>query len=611
MLTRSSQTKATLEQVMAIPGIGAQVMSSLPIPDRVRLRRTCRTFLAAADESLLSLTELFGEDAAGEGCQLGAVGLSWLMAKCPKLQTLSLAARADHEEPWWERNRYSLAWPWARYESMLPGVLSLEGIARRYQGLVCLNVAFCRDVTDAGIVAIAMSSRGLRALDVSHCHAVCDASVRIVAESCRDLRRLALSGNKKLTDASLVAVGQQCRMMEVLYADGTDATDVGVSAIARNCPRLRRLQAPDAVTDEGITQVAEHCHQLEHLGLPWRGRVTGDSIRRVATGCPQLTWLNHSCNDATDDVIRYVARRCAGLQRLYVKSSFVTDAGIKVVARSCPLLEYLDVTNCENVTGAGIKAVARNCPKLVYLAAGWCPSVGDAGICEVAAHCPALRTLDVQRTRVTDVSVRALGANCHELRYLDVGHCRSCGGGLEALARGCPQLEHLNIRKVRSVTPKGLAAISRDCKGLRVFRADETGLSEETIGKLIKGVGRTLESLSLNYCSASDESLELIAQHCPRLHGLLLGDSLISDWGIRLIAAACKRLQGLDVCASSVTRASLQLVDARRCAINQWWNGNVDGNGERMSSGLEEGCIVVMMATMIPGPDLPDLWPPP
>eukprot|EP00899_Mesostigma_viride_P017162 jgi/Mesvir1/25447/Mv01718-RA.1 len=139
---------------MAVPGLGLQVLSAVPVLDRVRLRHTCRTWLAAIDESFLGLTDIFAEDAAGMGCGPDMNGLAWLMDKCRKLTAISVSARADHEEPWGERDRISLTWPWAaadRYEGRIrEGLVALEDIARKYQGLKYLNLAGCMDVTDAG-----------------------------------------------------------------------------------------------------------------------------------------------------------------------------------------------------------------------------------------------------------------------------------------------------------------------------------------------------------------------------------------------------------------------------------------------------------------------------
>eukprot|EP00899_Mesostigma_viride_P008575 jgi/Mesvir1/17719/Mv16612-RA.1 len=118
---------------MAVPGVGARMMGALLVIDRVRLRRTCRFFLPAVDDSLQRLTQLFFEVSDKGGCPAACTaGLPWLLTKCPNLQTLSVhAVRTSNEvvaslavaqpnvvcahqpPPWCERNDLSCRWQWA------------------------------------------------------------------------------------------------------------------------------------------------------------------------------------------------------------------------------------------------------------------------------------------------------------------------------------------------------------------------------------------------------------------------------------------------------------------------------------------------------------------
>eukprot|EP00899_Mesostigma_viride_P000152 jgi/Mesvir1/10137/Mv06766-RA.1 len=569
MLTRSSQ-KVTLERLMAVPGIGARVMSSLPIPNRIRLRRTCRAFKSAVDDSLHSLTELFGEDIAGGGCHPGERGLTWLLDKCPHLVTLSTSARADHLEWWNERDATALAWTWlGNDENIFSAFLSLDDIGRRYRELEYLNVAGCVDVTDADLTALARSCRHLLAVDVSGCRDVTDASIIAIAEHCKDLQRIFLCECEDVTDYSLVALSEHCRHLVAVGVGSTSATDVGITALVRNCPQLRQLVLPDQVTDAGIRQVAQHCPELMRLGLTDPESVTEASMKIVAERCRRLEQLDGPwCDYITDDFLCSMAGNVGLFRRLSLARTPTSDRSLGSISDYCWWLQHLDVRRCVGVTDEGLEEIAGGCKQLRHLAVSGCPDVGDFGVRCIAERCPNLRTLKVADTEITDDSMRAVAAFCPELRQLDMSSCFRVvdAGTLVALARGCRELEHLDVSWTECVTQGGVAAVSRYCVRLRVFRACCGALRDKDVAVLIKGVGRRLRVLDLAGNKITDRTLKLVGQHCRWLHELdVASHSRVTDAGVSAVALACRELRMVDVSMCKVTDASLSLLDRYRC----------------------------------------------
>eukprot|EP00899_Mesostigma_viride_P003050 jgi/Mesvir1/12746/Mv20421-RA.1 len=530
----------TLEQLMAIPGLGAQVMSVVPVADRLRLRRTCRQWQALADQSLQGLTELFGEDMAGVGCHPSSAGLTWLLDKCPNLTALSMASRADHEEHWQGRDRWTIMWPRYKMLRIAQGLLSLEDIARRYQGLKYLNVASCLDVSDEGLMAIAGACRGLEALDVSGCY-IGDQGVRAVADSCRGLQRLAVTHCRGVTDASIVAVAQHCRELTELRAHTTKVKDVGIIALVQSCPRLHFLEVHHRVSAAALLEVARHCPQLEHLlfGMD----VTDEVISLLAANCPQLKWLDTRAQ-LNDDRMRVLAAGCGGLTHL-LRCWGITDVGVSTIASNCPLLEHLEVARCEGVTDASITLLARGCPRLQHLSVAECGRVTDAGIIAVAESCMGLRDLYVQKTGVTSAGILAIAAGCHELRNLDMAHCRIDEKSLVAIARGCPKLEYVNVVATRSVTKESVAAISRYCMQLRNFSAGEDANLEDAVVGMIEEMGGRLQGLCFINSDISDRTIWTVAEHCPRLQDFTVKGSKVTWHGIKELFISC-RLQFLE-----------------------------------------------------------------
>eukprot|EP00899_Mesostigma_viride_P008421 jgi/Mesvir1/17580/Mv08815-RA.1 len=559
MLTHRSE-EANLEQVMAIQGLGTQVMALLPVPDR-----TCRTFLAAADETLKNVTELFGEDVAGGACLPGMSGLSWLLNKCPNLHTLCVASRSDHDEPWHLRDHRALSWPCAKHNRIGTGLLSLEVIAFRCRGIKYLNVAACKDVTDDGLSEVVQSCRCLEALDVSSCYYVGDDIIRAVAESCHGLIRLVVSECRFVIDASMMAVARHCRLLEVLYADTTRVTDRGACAIARSCPRLRRLCLPRRVRDAGLRQVASHCLQLEHLGLLRCKLVTDAGIKAVAAGCPRLRRLDAlHCIRLGDEGVSVLAGACPGLRRFTVAATKVTGAGVCAVASHCMGLEYRDVSMCGGVTDAIISEVAWSCRHLQHLLMDKCEEVGDAGIRQVARNCPGLRTLSIRETGVGGAGLKAVAASCHELRELNMAQCGTDGNSLVAIAEGCPKLEKLDVRRSGSITEESVLVHARHCTQLRVLWAECETLEEPAVVQFLQEQGKQLRVLDLWRSKITDKTMQLLGEKCWLLRRLdLYYCGGITNKGVDSIGAGCKQLGHFGVAGCNVDLMPMENMDEK------------------------------------------------
>eukprot|EP00899_Mesostigma_viride_P007993 jgi/Mesvir1/17195/Mv07615-RA.1 len=566
--------EVTLDKIMAVRGVGSTIMGTLPLPDRVRLRGTCRAFLAAADESLQGVTELFGDDIVGGVSRPGASGLPWLVTKCSSASLVSLcvALRCDHDKAWIERDRFALATQ--SFEGIYyyaPGALPpLEDIAAKFQGLAYVNVAGCdEDVTNEGIMALARACRhNLTSLDVSFCTQVKDEGVTAVAENCTRLVKLALHGCKRVTDATMPSVARHCGgTLEELDVGRTKVRDVGLVMCVRGCTRLRALTLAHFFTDISVCQVAAFCGKLERLSVWGCQGVTDAGILAIAARCPSLQWLDATFCQVSDKSVCALARGCPGLRHLKLVATGVTDAGIKVVADVCGTsLELLDVSSCEGVTDAGITRVARKCGRLRQLAVDGCGDVTDASISEVAERCHGIEELFLSNSGIEGEGVRAIAAHARELRCLEV----ACGGltveDVVAIAQGCPNLEELDVSQSADCgTKEAINAIVCHCTKLRAFKAEGCGLDDDEVALLITERGRQLRVLDVSrglFLRISDKTLALVASHCPQLEKIALRGCRVTNDGVRLLASGCKNLRHLDVKSCvRVTQASLDLFE--------------------------------------------------
>jgi maleate cis-trans isomerase len=166
-------------------------------------------------------------------------------------------------------------------------------LVRRFPTVVSLEVKDVYGVaalTDQGLRAVS-SLASLTCLDLSYCRRVTDEGVRAVVSSCTALKTLNLFACDKVTDEGVRAVSS---LHALTFLDLTDSkvTDESVRAVASSCTALQTLNlwACDKVTDEGVKAVSS-CTALKTLDLYACIKLTDVGVRALSS-LPALTSLD-------------------------------------------------------------------------------------------------------------------------------------------------------------------------------------------------------------------------------------------------------------------------------------------------------------------------------
>ncbi|KAI1313890.1 hypothetical protein EDD11_002425 [Mortierella claussenii] len=116
----------------------------------------------------------------------------------------------------------------------------LKSLATFFPSLVSLNLSRTSGVTDIALALIVDHCQNLSILDISYCRQLSDLGLLSVAKFCRlNLRVLKLTGNRKMTDVALVAVAKHCPKIEKLFlGECGQMTDAAVEWIARSSSNL-------------------------------------------------------------------------------------------------------------------------------------------------------------------------------------------------------------------------------------------------------------------------------------------------------------------------------------------------------------------------------------
>ena len=162
-------------------------------------------------------------------------------------------------------------------------------------------------------------------------------------------------------------------------------TDDGLIAMAKRFRSFNMLDVEGAndLSDVGVTSfVKGQALPLERVNLSFCTKLTDESVKAVAEGCPGLRELSlRQCYQVTDHGIEALARGCRGLRTLQLEHcSTISDYAIVTVARQCRQLEYLGLEHCSHITDASAIALGTHCPNLFVIRLDVCYNITRAGI---------------------------------------------------------------------------------------------------------------------------------------------------------------------------------------------------------------------------------------
>ncbi|TPX36137.1 hypothetical protein SmJEL517_g01534 [Synchytrium microbalum] len=196
-----------------------------------------------------------------------------------------------------------------------------------------------------------------------------------------------------------------------------------------------------------------------------------------------------------------------------------------------PSLMYLDVTGSRaTVDDNVVSSIVKQCPNPKGLWLGE-TDVGDNGLEALSQHCKSLKRLQlVDCQRVSDEGLRFVLSSCLDIEYIDLIGTQATPKAIELAATHLQSIKGLWYENLR---------------GLNVN--EEASLVEAVIGLVIKR-GAGLRDLAIcNPGLLNADCINLIAESCPNLQKLWLGNSgeaLPAD-SLKNMMVSCSKLTTL------------------------------------------------------------------
>ncbi|KAF9250810.1 hypothetical protein DTO006G1_9683 [Penicillium roqueforti] len=328
------------------------------------------------------------------------------------------------------------------YYSKIPGDVLLK--------LITCGGPFVRDLNLRGCVQMRekWSSDGDRISDL------CRNVVNLSLEGCRiekesiytfllrnpRLEYINLSGLSNVTNSAMKLIARSCPQLATLNVSWCRNIDTsGLIRIVQSCWRLRDLRASEirGFKDEKFTLALFERNTLDRLIMS-RTDLTDQSLKMLIHGeNPEMDILTdrpivpprklrhldlHNCPEVTDDGFKSLAHNVPDLEGLQVSQcSELTDESVIDVIRTTPKLSHLELEDLENLTNATLVQLAESpcAQELEHLNISYCESLSDTGMLRVMKNCPRLRSVEMDNTRVSDLTLMEASFRVRRRGYSD------------------------------------------------------------------------------------------------------------------------------------------------------------------------------------------------
>ncbi|KAH0665602.1 hypothetical protein KY285_026808 [Solanum tuberosum] len=432
------------------------------------------------------------------------------------------------------------------------------GIANR-GGLAKLSIRGdnpCRDVTDAGLKAIARCCPTLRDLSlwnvsfVDSCSKIGNKSPKVVGQYCLNLKLVILKNCPLIGDKGIE---------DLFYSAGTVLTEVELQALH--------------ISDISLKIISHYGTVLTSLVVGELRRIIARDFWVMGIGqcLHKLKALSISSSNGVNDLgLHVICKACPNLKLFCVRKSVIlSDNGLVACVKASVSLQNLQLEECHLITQAGFFGILLNCgKKLKTLSLVKCLGVMD--LINVAPSkalcCNSLVSLTIHKCLgVGNATIVVVGSLCHKLTHIELsGLLCITDEGLFPLVNNCAaNLVAVNLSGCVNITDKAVSAIVKfNGRSLKSLLVD--GCRHDTDATLVKIWNSCwmLNVLDVSKCGITDSEITTLSS-AIQLHLQILslsGCPLVSDNSLPLLLDLVQNLQGLNI--QQCPNISFRTVDA-------------------------------------------------
>ena len=243
-----------------------------------------------------------------------------------------------------------------------------------------------------------------------------------------------LSSLPLINNSAMKTIAQNCPKLEYLNVSWCAHVDTkGLQKIVRACPNLKDLRAAEiqGFNDQEFLLDLFERNTLESLLISHCTDFDDDALLTLIQGHePEIDVLTDRalvparsfrhldfsrCRKLTNKSVKNLAYKVPALVGLRLSQcSSLTDDALSGILESAPHITHLDLEELDLTNGTLTSLAKSPCaPHLKHLNVSYCESLGDAGMLPVLKSCPSLRMLEMDNTRVSDLSLTEAAAQVH------------------------------------------------------------------------------------------------------------------------------------------------------------------------------------------------------
>ncbi|GAM26590.1 hypothetical protein SAMD00019534_097650 [Acytostelium subglobosum LB1] len=369
------------------------------------------------------------------------------------------------------------------------GDQSIIQLSQNCPKLAIIKLSGCKNIGDASVYSIAVCCLGLRELSLNGCPLVTSNSVDKLIRTLHDIRLISLSNTPiAASDNTLRLIGKYCKDIQyVSLAHNNIITETGVYSLVRHNSTIQELNISHCpnISDHGITHIALNCNRLRKLKMVGLNNVT--TLKAIGNNCSELVELDISeCHKISSDLgyitkgcpklTNFRLRRCYGMQDLSLLSAdgemhsmnklTVLDWSygniefqtIHSITHSCKSLTSLNISFCKSLTDTSLERIASDLTNLKKLKIDSIINITDDGIkalSEVQPY-PKIQVFSLVGCRkISDIAAQYI-LELQDLKKLSLGGSLITTAGAQRIASESFELVKMNIRNCLNINPAAI-----------------------------------------------------------------------------------------------------------------------------------------------------------
>lgn len=286
------------------------------------------------------------------------------------------------------------------------------------------------------------------------------------------LVHLNLSGLSNATNSTMKIVAQACPKVEYLNISWCNNMDTrGLRKVVEACPNLKDIRAGEVRgwDDLNFMQLLFEKNSLERLMLMNCDSLNDESLAVLIEGkesemdyltgrpiVPPRT-LKHldltQCRGISDISVSTMINNIPEMEGLQLsKVPDITDGTMMALISSLPKLTHLDLEELEGLSNTVLQTLSTApCSKTIrHLGISYCENLGDVGMLPVLKNCTNLRSLDMDNTRISDLTLTEAAALLRSRSTRTSCSLDKPSIGLRLVAYDCQNVTWAGVREVLS-----------------------------------------------------------------------------------------------------------------------------------------------------------------